>query len=112
MWQYLGGRWLPRSTAEARRRNLRAFLVARQVFLWALVAGVFSVAAASGLWIVLFQISPTPPNALPDISRYPLHTIMAALLMASLAAPFKEEAASGGTHSLFWSVIFRARLPL
>ena len=24
MWQYLGGRWWPRSTAETRRHNLRA----------------------------------------------------------------------------------------
>jgi membrane protease YdiL (CAAX protease family) len=60
------------------------------------VAGAFSVAAASGLWIVLFQISPTPPNQLPDMSRYPLETLMATLLMASLAAPFTEEAAFRG----------------
>jgi hypothetical protein len=39
MWQYLGGRWWPRTTAEARRRNLRALPVSRRVFLWALVAG-------------------------------------------------------------------------
>jgi membrane protease YdiL (CAAX protease family) len=96
MWQYLGGHWWPRSTAEARRRNLRALPVSRQVFLWALVAGAFSVAPASGLWIVLFQISPTPPNRLPDMSRYPLVTLMATLLMASLAAPFTEEAAFRG----------------
>jgi membrane protease YdiL (CAAX protease family) len=96
MWQYLDGRWWPRRTAEARRRNLRAFPVSRQVFAWALVAGAFSTAALSGLWIVFFQISRTPPNALPDASNYPLLTMIATLVMSSLAAPFSEEAAFRG----------------
>src|SRR5215831_9259972 len=88
MWQYLGGRWWPRGTAEARRRNLRAFPVSSRVWVWALVAGAFSIAALSGLWIVFFQISRTPANALPDISPYPMLTVIATLLMSSLAAPF------------------------
>jgi membrane protease YdiL (CAAX protease family) len=96
MWRYLGGRGWPRSTAAARRRNLRAFLVSRRTFFWAIVAGIFSIAALSGLWIVLFQISRTPANALPDTSRYPLTTVIPLLLMACLAAPFSEEAAFRG----------------
>jgi membrane protease YdiL (CAAX protease family) len=96
MWQYLGGRWWPQRTAEARRRNLRAFPVSSRVFAWALVAGAFSTAALSGLWIVLFQISRTPPNALADASNYPVLTVIASLLISSLAAPFSEEAAFRG----------------
>lgn len=96
MWRYLGGRWWPQRTAEARRRNLRAFPVSCRVFVWALVAGAFSTAALSGLWIVFFQVSRTPPNALPDASNYPLLTVVATLLMSSLAAPFSEEAAFRG----------------
>jgi hypothetical protein len=38
-WQYLCGRWWPRSTAEARRRSLRANTVAGHVFAWAVLAG-------------------------------------------------------------------------
>src|ERR1700731_2963466 len=56
VWQYLGGRWGPRSTAEARRRSLRANPVSRQVFAWALAAGLLSIAALTGFWIVLFQL--------------------------------------------------------
>jgi membrane protease YdiL (CAAX protease family) len=96
MWQYLSGRWWPQSTAEVRRRNLRALPVSSQTFFWAIAAGIFSIAALSGLWIVLFQISRTPPNALPDISRYPLTTVIPLLLMSCLAAPFSEEAAFRG----------------
>src|SRR5262245_5610787 len=57
IWQYLGGRWWPRRTAEARRRNLRAKPVSGQTFLWAIAAGACSITALSGLWIVLLQIS-------------------------------------------------------
>jgi membrane protease YdiL (CAAX protease family) len=108
MWQYLGGRWWPRGTAEARRRNLRAFSVSSRVFAWALVAGAFSIAALSGLWIVFFQISPTPANALPDLSSYPLLTVIATLLMSSLAAPFSEEAAFRGYAQSILERNFRA----
>jgi membrane protease YdiL (CAAX protease family) len=96
MWQYLGGRWWPRRTAEARRRNLRAFSVSRQTFAWALVGGVFLIAALSGLWIVLFQISRTPANTIPGMAGYPLTTLVPILLMSCLAAPFAEEAAFRG----------------
>src|SRR5436305_15138534 len=46
MWQVLGGRGWPRSTAEARRSLLRARPVSGRTFAWALVAGLFSIAAA------------------------------------------------------------------
>src|SRR5215469_14795009 len=55
MWQYLGGRWWPGRTAEVRRSNLRASSVSSRTFAWALAAGIFSIAALGGLWIVLFQ---------------------------------------------------------
>src|SRR5215470_13180294 len=54
MWQYLEGRWWPRNTSEARRRNLRARPVSARTFFWALAAGIFSIIALAGLWIVLF----------------------------------------------------------
>ena len=96
MWQYLGGRWWPRRTAEARRRNLRAFSVSRQTLAWALVGGVFLIAALSGLWIVLFQVSRTPANTIAGMADYPLATLIPILLMSCLAAPFSEEAAFRG----------------
>lgn len=96
MWQYLGGRWWPRQTADARRRNLRARPVSRQTFLWSLAAGIAATVALAGLWIVLFQISRTPANAIADISKYPLTTVIPVLLMSCLVAPFSEEAAYRG----------------
>jgi hypothetical protein len=53
MWQYLGGKWWPRSTSEARRRYLRARPLSGQVFAWALVAGALSIVALVGFWIIL-----------------------------------------------------------
>jgi membrane protease YdiL (CAAX protease family) len=96
MWQYLGGRWWPRNTSEVRRRNLRASPVSAPTFFWSLAAGVFSIIALAGLWIVLFQISRTPANSLPDASKYPLTTLVPVLLMSCLAAPFSEEAGFRG----------------
>jgi membrane protease YdiL (CAAX protease family) len=96
MWQYLGGRWRPRSTSDARRVCLRARMVPRPVFGWALAAGVLSVAALTGCWIVMFQLVKMPANAIPDPSRYPVLTMVFMALMGSLAAPLSEEAAFRG----------------
>jgi membrane protease YdiL (CAAX protease family) len=96
LWQYLGGRWWPRSTSESRRTYLRANWVQFPVFVWAFLAGVLSIIALAGLWIVLFQLVKMTPNALPSAAGYPLLTIVLALVMASLVAPFSEEAAFRG----------------
>lgn len=96
MWQYLGGRWWPRRTSESRRRCLRANRVPGRVFAWTLVAGVLSIAALTGYWIVMFQLFQMRGNALPDVSKYPMLTVAALLVMASIVAPFTEEAAFRG----------------
>lgn len=48
MWQYLDGRWGPKSTSQARRRNLRARPLSIEVFAWAIVAGALSIVALVG----------------------------------------------------------------
>jgi membrane protease YdiL (CAAX protease family) len=96
MWAYLGGRGRPHSTAEARRRFLRARRVPRPVFVWALVAGGLSLAALTGLWPVLFQLVRMQGNPLPDFSRYPLTTVVLAIAMGSLATAVAEEAGFRG----------------
>lgn len=96
IWQYLGGRWWPRSTSEARHRALRASPISRQVFLWALAAGVLAIVALTGFWIVLFQLVKSPGNALPDFSRYPWLTVALTLVMASLVGAVTEEAGFRG----------------
>ncbi|MGZ3602906.1 MAG: CPBP family intramembrane glutamic endopeptidase [Ktedonobacterales bacterium] len=96
LWQYLGGRWGPRATADARHRALRARRVPRDVFSWALLAGMLSIASLAGLWIVLFQLAGLPSRALVNYSAYPFFTVALVLVMASLVSSVPEEAGIRG----------------
>jgi membrane protease YdiL (CAAX protease family) len=96
LWRYLGGAGWPRATADARRRYLRARRTSGRVFAWALTAGLLSIVALAGLWIVLFQVTNLPSRALPDYSKYPLVTVALALVMASLVNAVVEEATFRG----------------
>lgn len=96
IWQYLNGRWWPASTSEARHRYLRARPIPQEVFIWAFVAGMLSIAALTGFWIVLFQLVRVPGNALPDFSSYPLLPVALVLLMASIVGGVTEEAGFRG----------------
>jgi membrane protease YdiL (CAAX protease family) len=91
IWGYLGGKGWPRSTSDARRHHLRANRRSPRIYLWSFVAGVLTVVALAGFWIVLFQLVKMPPNALPDTSSYPRLTVVLMILMGSLVAPFMEE---------------------
>ena len=92
LWRYLGGAWLPRSTADARRRLLRARRVPGALFAGAVVVGLLAIVALAGLWIVLTRLVSLPARALPDYSRYPIITVALALIMASLVGAILEEA--------------------
>lgn len=97
MWQYLDGRWWPRSTSEARHSYLRAKVVSRRVFAWALLAGVLSLIALAGYWIVLVELVGVGGNpTIPNYAQYPPLTIVLGLLMGSLVSPITEEAAFRG----------------
>ncbi len=108
MWLYLGGKGWPRKTAEARRRYLRGRRVPGAVFAWALVAGVLSIAALAGIWIVMFQLFHMPGNVLPDTSKYSLTTVVLLLGMASLVSPITEESAFRGYCQVILEREFRA----
>ena len=109
MWKYLGGRWWPSRTSQARRRCLRANPVARNVLLWSFAAGSTGVIALAGCWICLSQLAQFPPNQLPDTSKYPTFTVLAMLIMASIAAPVAEEAAFRG---YCWTILERQFRPV
>lgn len=96
MWWYLGGHGEPRSTKQARSRALRARRVPIPAFTWALVAGLLSIVALAGLWLVLFQLAKLPPRSLTDYSKYPTLTIALVLVMASLVSALAEEAGFRG----------------
>ncbi len=91
MWQYLGGKWGPRSTSQARRRYLRARPLSVEVFAWAFVAGALSIVALVGYWIVLHQLVKLPARVLQNFSGYPLLTVALVLIMASLVSSLAEE---------------------
>src|SRR4029077_2262731 len=65
-------------------------------YLWSFAAGILSVVALAGYWIVLFRLVKMPPNVLPDVSSYPRMTVALMILMGSLVAPFMEEAGFRG----------------
>ena len=92
LWRYLGGAWWPRSTADVRRRCLRARRVAAPLFLGAVVAGLLAIVALAGLWFVLARLARLPARVLPDYSHYPFVSVALALIMASLVGAIVEEA--------------------
>ncbi len=96
IWQYLNGKWWPASTSGARRRRLRARPISREVFIWACVAGMLSIVALTGFWIVLFQLVKVPGNKLPSFSSYPWLTVVFVLVMASIVGAVTEEAGFRG----------------
>lgn len=92
MWRYLTGAWGRPVEAAARRRLARAIAVPQRSFLAAMVAGVLSVAALSGLWLVLSQLVRIPGNSsLQDLSGGPVTTVIPLLAMASLVSACVEE---------------------
>jgi len=96
MWRYLGGRWWPARTSEARRLDLRANRVLGAVYGWSLVAGVSAIIALAGYWIVMFRLVRMESiQGTPDFSKYPLTTALV-VMMASLVSPFTEQAAFRG----------------
>jgi membrane protease YdiL (CAAX protease family) len=107
MWGYLGGKGWPRSTSDARRHYLRANRRSARTYLWSFAAGVLSVVALAGYWIVLFRLVKMPPNALPDMSSYPRTTVALMILMGSFVAPFMEEAAFRGYFQVVLELEFR-----
>lgn len=95
-WSYMDGTGWPRSTSEARRQYLRANRTSRKTFVWASIAGVLSVVALAGYWIVFFGLVKMPPNAIPNTSFYPRLTVALMILMGSVVAPLMEEGSIRG----------------
>jgi membrane protease YdiL (CAAX protease family) len=95
-WRYLNGSGWPARTAGARHRALRARAVTPRAFGWALAAGLLSIVALTGLWIVLFQSVKESGNRLPDFSRYSTLTVSLSLAMAAVMGAVTEEAGFRG----------------
>jgi membrane protease YdiL (CAAX protease family) len=96
IWQYLGGRWWPRSTSHARRERLRANPLPANVFAWALIAGALSIVAQAGWWKLASGFAAVSGSVLPDMSKYPWLTATLAVVMGSLVSPILEQAGFWG----------------
>jgi len=95
-WQYLGGRWWPRSTSIERHSRLRANATPPAVFAWAVVAGVTSIVALAGWWKLIAQLEHISGSLLPDVSKYPALTVALVVAMGSIVSPFFEQAGFWG----------------
>lgn len=101
LWRYLGGWGPPRANSAIRHRLLRATAIPPPIFGWAIVAGMLSVIALAGFWIVLLQLVKAPVHNLPDFSKYPLLTVATVIVMACVVSSLPEEAAFRGYFQSF-----------
>jgi membrane protease YdiL (CAAX protease family) len=96
IWQYLGGRWSPQRTSDARRLRLRAKALPGNVFGWAILAGALSIVALSGWWLLISQVDGISGSVLPDMSKFPWITTVLAVAMGTLVSPVLEQAGFWG----------------
>jgi membrane protease YdiL (CAAX protease family) len=97
LWEYLGGKGWPQSTAIVRRHLRRANPVSDKAFAWTAVAGGFAITALAGVWIIAFQLFRIPPNPLLPSNFVSSRLFVSAIIAgASLLAPITEETAVRG----------------
>ena len=95
-WRYLKGAGPPESTAEERRKSLRANRVSGRVWAWALLAGGLGIVALVLALRVANRLVVLPQQQLPDLAQVPQITLLSLLLMAAPVAGIVEEAAFRG----------------
>jgi hypothetical protein len=95
-WQYLGGHFAPRRTSATRRGHLRANRVPLPIFAWAVLAGLLSLAALTGVWILLAQFIRMPGSILPPMGNLPWPIVVLAVGMGALLSPVCEQAGIWG----------------
>ena len=91
LWSWLGGRWAPKTTQEARRKLLRGGPLPANVAAWAIGAGVLWVVALAGLWTLLHRLVAAPGNPFGDLSKLPPLTVAVSLTMAAISGAVSEE---------------------
>lgn len=95
-WWYLNGGGWPKATSQWRRENLRARPIAIEVWLWSLLAGGLGWLALISGRIFVDAYFDLPSGGLPDMSKLPLATVLAYVVMASVVAGVVEEAGFRG----------------
>lgn len=95
-WRYLNGLGWPRSTSEARRRELRARSLSFSVWKWSLLSGGLATTAFCVVGFFFERFVPSDPPRLLDLSQASSFMFVATYLVASAIAGIVEEAAFRG----------------
>jgi membrane protease YdiL (CAAX protease family) len=98
-WWYVSGHGWPRSTQEARRRDLRAPLLSKPAWTWALIAGAFGITGTIAMAFVTARVARLPREAFSapiDFSKYGTLTVICAIACISATAGVVEEAGFRG----------------
>jgi membrane protease YdiL (CAAX protease family) len=98
-WWYVSGHGWPRSTEEARRRDLRAPSLSKPGWTWALIAGTFGITGTIAMAFVTARLAHLPREAFAapvDFSKFPALTIVCAIACISATAGVVEEAGFRG----------------
>jgi membrane protease YdiL (CAAX protease family) len=98
-WWYVSGHGWPRSTQEARRRDLRAPSLSKPAWRWALVAGTFGITGTIAMAFVTARVAHLPREAFAapmDFSNYGGLTLICAIACISATAGVVEEAGFRG----------------
>lgn len=98
-WWYVSGHGWPRSTQEARRRDLRARSLSKHAWTWALIAGTLGITGAIAMAFVTARLAHLPREAFAapmDFSKYPTLIVVCAIACISATAGVVEEAGFRG----------------
>ena len=98
-WWYVSGHGRPRSTQEARRRDLRAPSLSKPAWIWALIAGTLGITGTIAMAFVTARLAHLPREAFAapvDFSKYGTLTIICAIACISATAGVVEEAGFRG----------------
>jgi membrane protease YdiL (CAAX protease family) len=95
-WQYLGGKGWPRSTADSRRRNLRARRISPPAWRWCFLAFGLGWAGLKAFEFIFDRIFKVPQEPFPNVAALPFVTVLVYILMVAIVAGFYEEAAFRG----------------
>ncbi|HEV3098330.1 MAG TPA: CPBP family intramembrane glutamic endopeptidase [Candidatus Udaeobacter sp.] len=98
-WWYVSGHGWPRSTQEARRRDLRAPSLPKRAWTWALIAGTLGITGMIAMAFVTARLAHLPREAFAapiDFSKYGVLTVISAIASISATAGVVEEAGFRG----------------
>jgi membrane protease YdiL (CAAX protease family) len=98
-WWYVSGHGWPRSTQEARRRDLRAPSLSKHAWTWALIAGTLGITGTIAMAFVTARLAHLPREAFAapmDFSKYGALTVICAIASISATAGVVEEAGFRG----------------